>query len=239
MRKGDAGGAGFGPLAEVPSCDSPRAMKRRPWIRYVHWLGYVTTVIVALQLLFIAYFGVSAWKMRADRREATRMQQGAVMPRLAVGYGSGEEMGLLAQLPPLEDLGVDGFRFVAMPSLGDTNFAIAIHRTPAGGEGTVLMVPRNGTDGLDQTISIRLSRSDYDRLVARMDELAARWEGDSGWSTDGTVVVLERVRNAQVTSGFGNSPDFYEKIGAVVFEALRPAVPQLARFDSSWHSKDR
>jgi hypothetical protein len=213
-------------------------MKHRPWLRYVHWFGYLTSCIVILQLLFLTYLGASEWARRHDLREATRMQQGPVNARLSQAYARETEVSLLNRLPALSSLSPDGFRLIAMPSFGDANFAISLHKTPRGGEGFLVLDPSSDDTGPAQTVQLKLSPAVYDELTERLDALASSWEGESGWWTDGTDIVYERVKGNSVTSGFGNSPRFYGKVGALVFNAVRPVAPELARFDSSWHPRD-
>lgn len=101
------------------------------------------------------------------------------------------------------------------------------------------MTPANSHSGPVQTVQLKLSPTAYNELTARLDALASSWKGESSWWTDGTGIVFERVKNKSVTSGFGNSPRFYGELGALVFNAVRPRTPQLARFDESWHPRDR
>lgn len=212
-------------------------MKHRPWLKYIHWFGYVTSCVVILQLLFLGYLGAAEWKIREDLREATRMRQGPINGRLSQVYAGETEISLLNRLPSLPSLAPDGFRIVAMPSFGDTNFAISLRRTSLGGEGIMLMMPANSDSGPVQTVRLKLSSAAYNDLTARMDALASSWKGESDSWTDGTGIVLERVKDKNVTSGFGNSPRFYGEVGALIFNAVRPTTPQLARFDSSWYPR--
>ncbi len=101
-----------------------------------------------------------------------------------------------------------------------------------------MLDPSSDDTGPAQTVQLKLSPAVYDELTERLDALASSWEGESGWWTDGTDIVYERVKGNSVTSGFGNSPRFYGKVGALVFNAVRPVAPELARFDSSWHPRD-
>ena len=57
------------------------------WLRHLHRLGYVTTAIVAAQLLFIAYMVGSEWwrqhQIDAAQRENTRTHIGALARLIA------------------------------------------------------------------------------------------------------------------------------------------------------------
>lgn len=217
-------------------------MNQRSWLKYVHWFGYFASLIVVMQLLFISYLAGAEWIWREARREETRMQRGPAAERLSGIYDGQTEIALLNQLPSLSALSPDGIRFVARPSFGDTFFAISLRRTPRGGEGVLLMMSRGTNAGevsLAQSAQIKLTSKVYRKLTSDLDALASSWKGESSWWSDGTGIVIERVRNGEVTSGFGNSPNYYGKIGALIFEAVRPTNPQLARFSSDWHPKER
>ncbi|RIA45611.1 hypothetical protein DFR49_0132 [Hephaestia caeni] len=211
-------------------------MKRWRWLKYVHWFGYLTSAVVILQLLFLGYIGAAEWMKREARRAETSMQKGPVTERLSNLYGGTTQIALLNQLPPLTAIAPDGLRFVAIPSFGDTYFAVSLRRTSAGGEGMVAMRPRSDSDQY-KSFKINLSSTRYTKLTSELDALASSWNGESGWWTDGTAVAFERVKDGDVTSGHGNSPLFYDKIGILIFNAIRPSTPQLARFNSDWHPK--
>lgn len=216
-------------------------MKHRPWLKYVHRFGYFSSIIVVLQLLLLSSIGAEDWVRREARREKTRMRQGPAADRLSRLSGGQTEIALLNRLPPLSALAPDGIRFVATPSFGDNYFSIALRRTPSGGEGVVLMVSRNTDDDevpRAQSMQIKLTSKAYNKLTSDLDAMASSWRGESGVWTDGTEIVIERVRNGGVTSGSGNSPNYYGKIGALVYRAVRPLTPQLARFNGDWHPKE-
>ncbi|AYJ87584.1 hypothetical protein D3Y57_18750 [Sphingomonas paeninsulae] len=204
-------------------------------LKYLHWFGYFSTAVVGLQMLFVGYFGLAELKRRDALRETTLMQQGPALNRLKNPYYDRSEIDLLNQLPPISALAPDGFRLVVMPSFGDTNFAISLHRTPEGAEGLMVIKPISGKDVSLQSVRITLSSSSYMKLISKLDTLASSWKGAIYGAMDGTGIVFERVKGGSVTSGVGNNPPFYGEVGAVVFDAIRPNTPQLARFNRTWH----
>lgn len=212
-------------------------MQHRPWLKYVHWLGYVTSLIVIVELVFVGYFLTTEWVEHEAIRDGTRIHEGPASDRLRGVYYGDMELALLNQLPSLSDLGQDGLRIIATPSFGDTFFAISLRHTPAGADGKIVMTPVNSEAGLAQSVKFKITSAAYLKLTSELDRLSSNWTGEaSGW-TDGTGIVYERIKSGNVTSGFGNSPNFYGKIGAAVFEAIRPSVSQLSRFENDGHPK--
>lgn len=212
-------------------------MKSPPWFKYVHWFGYVSSFIVILQLMALSYVGGNEWIKRQSRRDETRMHSGSAIKRLT-GEFDGEAKAVLNVLPPPSTLVPEGLRFVAIPSFGDTSFALSLRRTPAGGDGEMYMIPLQDQDDEPKPVQIHLSMEKFTKLLADLDAISASWHGEVGWWTDGTDVVFERVRGTEITSGMGNSPNFYGKVGEIIFNALQPSTPQLARFETDWHPKE-
>lgn len=212
-------------------------MKPRPWLKYLHWFGYVASFIIVLQLVALGYVGVNEWMKEQSRRDETRMHYGPAITRLT-GEFDGEAKAILDALPPLSTLKPDGLRFVAMPSFGDTYFALSLRKTLTGGEGEMLMIELQGDSDKPEVVPISLPAERFTKLLAELDAASASWQGEAGWWTDGTGVLFERVRGAEITSGMGNSPNFYGKLGEIIFNSLRPSTPQLARFGTDWHPKE-
>lgn len=213
-------------------------MKHRPWLKCIHWFGYISSFIVALQLMALSYVGGSEWIKRQSRRDETRMQSGPAITRLTGEFDS-ETKAVLSVLPPPSSLKPDGLRFVAMPSFGDTYFALSLRKASTGGEGEMFMFALKNGDDEPKRLRIHLSAERFSVLLAELDAASASWDGEASWWTDGTGVVFERIRGSEVSSGIGNSPNFYGKIGKIIFDAIQPSTPQLARFGTDWHPKER
>jgi hypothetical protein len=186
----------------------------------------------------LGYLVLADRKRPEDRREETRLHQAPANVLLSQVYAIETEISRLDGLPSLPSLAPDGFRFVATPSFGDTNFAISLRHTPHGGEGIWVMTPANRSNGPIRTIQLKLSPAAYNELTARLDALTAYWKGESNMWTDGTDIIFERVKDKTVTSDFGDSFRFYGEVGPLVCNALQTTTPQLGRFDS-WHPRDR
>ncbi len=211
-------------------------MQSRRWLRYVHWFGYVSSFIIILQLIALSYVGGRQWIRDQSRRDDTRMHSGPAIARLNSKFDD-DAKALLGMLPALSTLKPEGVRFVAMPSFGHTHFALSLRKTTAGGEGEMFMIELHGTS-VPRRVPIHMEAAKFAKMLAQLDALSASWDGEASWWTDGTGVVFERVQGTQVTSGGGNSPNFYGKIGEIIFKAVRPTIPQLAPFAPDWHPLD-
>jgi len=210
-------------------------MQKRGWLKYVHWFGYFATLVVVIEVLAIGYIAAAEWMRRSARLDYTRMHDGPLHNRLNADQGYNKVICLLEKTPPLSDHGQDGLRIVSMPSFGDTYFSISLRRVQTGAEGQIIFTPVRSGLGLSGSLRFTMASSDYSRLTAELDRLSAEWTGEASLWTDGTGVAYERAKNGHLTSGFGNSPNFYGKINAAVFSALRPSVPQLSRFENDGH----
>lgn len=225
-------------------------MARRAWVRYLHRLGYVTTAVVAVQLAVLGYMTWHNWHSEQVRRQigqqASLMRDGPIQRWLSDSYrfGSQDAWIMVGLLPPAAEMGPDGFRFLALPSLSDVKVAVAMTRTEDGARGTLVLrnIPRHANictcDDplvLDQKIEIRMSAQEYQRLMAAIDGLARRWNGDDGAYLDGTAIIWERTQGGGLATGIGNSPLFYGEISQRLHEVMRPHVPDLARFDDGWN----
>lgn len=185
----------------------------------------------------LSYVVGSEWLKRQSRRDETRMQSGPAITRLTGEFDS-DTKAVLSVLPPLSTLKPDGLRFVAMPSFGDTHFALSLRKTSSGGEGEMFMFALKNENDEPKPVRIQLSVDRFTALLAELDAASASWDGEASWWTDGTGVVFERVHSDEITSGMGNSPNFYGKIGKIIFDAIRPSTPQLARFETDWRPKE-
>jgi hypothetical protein len=221
-----------------------KGIKPRRWLRWVHRVGYVTTLLIAAELLAIAFFGTRRWlenrEMRAARIEYSRTHEG---PLRADDNGMVHRSAtyLLGQLPPLVALHGDGLRFVAMPSFNKAHFAIAIslpkpNASEAGG-----IVARfdqyNRYAPLGQR-RFRLPASAYRSLTAKLDALTDGWPGKANWCADGTPTAFERVRGTRVTSGIGNCELHYEHVEQLMWNYMQRFAPgDDLPTGGGWHSE--
>lgn len=133
-------------------------MRDRPWIIYLHRLGYVTTLIVALQLAAIAYVTWHEWHIsqvqNEARRQASMMRAGTAERWIydRMGQGGHDAWAMMKLLSPQPKLSPDGFRFVALPSFGDREFGVEMKRTPAGVNAMLVLAPVKDAAGKDGAV---------------------------------------------------------------------------------------
>ncbi|WP_443971874.1 hypothetical protein [Sphingobium sp. CR28] len=209
-------------------------MQQRAWLKYVHWFGYFASLVVVIEFIAIGYVATAEWMGRSARSDHTRMHDGPLLDRLKSDQDN-EVANLLEKTPPFSDRYQDGLRMVSMPSFGDTYFSISLRRVQAGAEGQIIFTPVRSGLGSSGSFKFKMASSAYARLVAELDVLSAEWTSEASFWTDGTRVAYERAKNGHLTSGLGNSPNFYGKINAAVFNAIRPSVAQLSRFENDGH----
>jgi hypothetical protein len=212
------------------------------WLRHLHRLGYVTTAIVAAQLLFIAYMVGSEWwrqhQIDAAQRENTRTHIGALAEQ-PPDRVSPWVTGLLATLPPDDSSAPESLRIAILPSLSTRSYAISM--TPAA-DGHVgidfVMATENPCDvrtplRIDRQ-NFTLPESDYRSFANWFDATTDAYAGSEERWLDGTVLAFERRKATRTTSGAGNIPSHYGKLAARLLTLLRPHLHGLPE-DANWH----
>ncbi len=210
-------------------------------LRWLHRLGYVTTLIVLLQIVVI---GVAAFRhsqrereMTAELIEESRTRAGPIQEG-DDSWVRGSAVRQLALLLPLEALHGNGLRFVVMPSFSEW-YSLALSFEPAGerAEG-VLIVSRPTGEEQVQTSTRRFSvpRRHSLRLMSEFDRMTDTWAGDAASCADGAPAAFERVRGQRVTSGVGNCSPHYRRIRAMMLETVRRFAPgDDVPTDPDWH----
>ena len=204
-------------------------MRERRWSAWLHRIGYVTTAIVAAEL--VAVIGVVGYE-----RYWRHQQQAEYRRSTAYGDAPSSEAKSLkrdfALLPAAASLGPDGLRFVARPELDRRSYAVALRNVPGRSAAEGVLIVREELPERKPTISsykLRLPAEDYGRLVRgidrRLDGFAGLTEG--GLGTDGTSLAFQRVRGARISEGGANMEEPYRSLGEDVLLALRPAHPDL------------
>lgn len=199
------------------------------WRRWLHRIGYLTTVLIALELLFAGFLQsrellrrreISVALVEDSRTHETPLQLSSHH------NGSDGAIWLLNRLPPLRSLNSNGFRFAVMPTFGEYNYAIALTLSPNGqtAEGSLNAFDVE-TSRLVSHRRIAMPSGDYRALVSSLDTMTDAWPGDDTECLDGSVMAFGRVRAHRVTSGIGNCSAHYERIKLLTLNYMRKFAP--------------
>lgn len=213
-------------------------------LRWLHRVGYAATLIVALEIAIVGWFGGSAWwryrRIEAAQREDTRTHTGPITARNGDPVHD-DALRLLAKLPPLASLGPDAVRYAIAPSFGRQWFAVALRPTRDSVTGVLVTVTRSDMDtfGAENRRAFAMPIQAYRALMARADRLTDGWAGTTHFWTDGTPIAFERMRGEALSSGIGNEPAHYGGLAAAVRNGLAPYVPEVASLDGEWTQRER
>lgn len=203
---------------------------------WLHRIGYVTTAIVALELLGVAAmairFGPEVKERRAFALAQTRTHAGPLKPD-EVRFRP-DQIDVLSTLPRMD--APNGLRFAAMPSLRDPWFAYSLS-VPSHGdraEGTLNILPRQLEDegpGAIRTIKFTMPLASARALLSKVSGLTKDWAGEESRCLDGTRVAFEFVADGIVTSGVGNSAcsEHYGRISLLVLNSVKNIIPKEVR----------
>jgi hypothetical protein len=211
-------------------------MMRNRTMIWLHRIGYVTTAIVAAELLGLGVLSIHLWKEDRKRlvyaMEQTRTHQGPIVAQ-DIRYRP-DELDLLATLPPLK---TNSLRFIAMPSLRGSWFALAISVPPHGNRAEGVLKVFAHPDGrqemliVKKTITFSMSKPSANRLLLDVERMTHNWRGERLGCLDGTGVAFELSARNGVTSGGGNSACSYHygALSLLVQESVRHLLPVYER----------
>ncbi len=197
---------------------------------WLHRLGYLTTAIVIIELGIVGYVVGREWlrhrEWSAKLVERSRTHE-APLREDGEQYVRGSAVELLAMLPPLRALHGNGLRFVAMPSFGTTDYALAAS-LPSGAShatGVLILIDKTNEGRTASNRQFRIPSAAYQRMMADLDRLTDGWPGDDDSCVDGAPAGFERVRGARITSGIGNCDPHYARVKLLVLNAVRRFAP--------------
>jgi hypothetical protein len=200
------------------------------WVIWLHRIGYLTTVVVIVELGVIAVAVGGEWlrhrQISAMLVERSRTHEAPIRED-GEPHVRGAAVELLARLPPLRALHGDGLRFVAMPSFGTSDYALALSLPPkaTAADGVLLVIDKTSESRPVAARRFTAPAADYRKLVIDLDRLADGWPGDVDLCGDGAPAAFERVRGARITSGIGNCSPHYDKVKLLVLTAIRRLAP--------------
>ncbi len=196
-------------------------------IRFIHWIGYFTTVAALIIGAFAAYFiatdGVEIYERNEKIREATRTHEGPFAANDDDVIGQ-HVILMLAELPAINTMEGNGLRFVALPSFGNSQYAVAMWRKQNIGPASALLVAVNEDTNAITRYPFLVPAGDYIQLVEQIDALNDKWDGTDLIYLDGVTIVFERIRGKRVTSGVGNV-GHYSQIGWLVLRTVMRFAP--------------
>lgn len=198
-------------------------------LKWLHRVGYVTTTLVAVQILLIV--GVICWEQWETvrrfqlLREWSKTQEGPLKhdDRLPVDDLS----AYLKRLPPTAGMNGDGFRFVVAPSFSQSDYAfsLSLKRGASQADGHLYTFASRTHALTGPSRAFAVPAWDYRRYADAMDRLTDGWPGADEGCTDGAPVAFERIRGARVTSGRGNCSSHYDRIKRLNLALIRRFAP--------------
>ncbi len=220
-------------------------LHRKRWLIWLHRVGYVTTAIVILQIGILgSVIGWEWWTRRAWNAavvEDTRTHAEPIEEKTD-SYRRQHAVRLLEKLPALSHLDGDGMRFVAMPSFGTSEYALAVSHSPKASvaNGILIVTDKSAERKADRVRRFQMPLRDYQAFVGRLDRLTDDWPGDmDDPCVDGSPTAFERIRIRRVTSGIGNCAPHYAELRLMVLREVRRFAPgpDLPTEDD-WHRFD-
>jgi hypothetical protein len=225
---------------------TPPSAQRPRWLRILHGVGYVTTTLVAMQLLFIAFMVGSEWWDRRQidlrYREATRTHVGS-LTNIGSEFSFEETTALFAALPAAAKDAHESVRIVIEPSLSRHSYALSLIPSNDRDGSVAAEFVTLSEDACDFRAPLTMSRraftlpsEDYRKFASWFDTKTEGYAGSSEGVLDGTIISFERRKAGQTTSGSGNVPDHYGEIAARLLPLLKPHVKGAdIPTDPSWH----
>ncbi|WP_077145173.1 hypothetical protein [Sphingopyxis sp. KK2] len=222
----------------------PSAPKSRR-LRILHGIGYLTTTLVGIQLLFIAFMVGSDWWDRRQidlrYRESTRTHDG---PLTNIGSeGLEESAALLAALPTASQDAPDSFRIVIEPSLSLHSYALSLIPANKRESSVAAEFVTLSEDACDSRAPLAMKRrtftlspTDYRQFASWFDAKTEGYDGSNEGVLDGTSVSFERRKAGRTTSGSGNVPDHHGELAARLLQLVKPHIKGAdIPTDPSWH----
>ena len=215
---------------------------RSGWLKWIHRIGYVTTLAVLTELAFAGYLATWDWRQNHEFREREIEESRTHETPLSLADDPyGIRAILLGSLPPRDTLHGDGLRFFVAPALRRTDYTVAISHPQADASQASGILARIDHYGQARSyLKFSMPAAAYRSFVAKFDELADDWPGDYTDCLDGIGIDFERVRGNRVTSGRGNvCLDHYRELSALVNNTIREYAPvDNMRPGSEWISPE-
>ncbi len=186
------------------------------WIRKtIHVVGYVTTVIVLVEMAGLGYASWTLWISSATSR--ARLREWTRTHDRALSAANRSEAAAAESYRPVrpDTVGTDdALGFVFMPSF--STWLSAGIRLPPGAstaQGEVVLVRREERRDdatfrpiYSRVLPFAVPRASYLLAAQQIDRLTGGWKGSARDPCyDGVPVAFERTRAWRITSGIGNA----------------------------------
>jgi hypothetical protein len=203
-------------------------VSRQSRLRWRHRLGRTFASLLLLGFVVLgglaAVFWVKDRMFSARMAEQSRTHEGPLAPN-GDPHVRGRLIELLATLPSIEHLGTDGLRFVAMPSFGTTEYAVALFRRGGAEHATGVLVTLSKAEEVASERRFTVPANAYAGLTNEIRWLTEDYQGSSVACLDGAPVAFELVRDERITSGAGNCSDHHRHLSLLVLDTVRRFAP--------------
>ncbi|WP_294217990.1 hypothetical protein [uncultured Sphingomonas sp.] len=206
--------------------------------RWLHRIGFLCTLLVAIEIVWAGAFIGSAWwrdrERDAEARAHSRVHRGELLTDLtAIDPGSGA-ISRLGVLAPMAMLGPDAVRLGVHPALSDYAYALAMRRRGAVAEGLVVVFERRADYTEERkTYRFQVPVAEFNQVMSQFDAVTDGYAGGDRLCTDGTKYAFERRRGSLTTSGTSVSScdRTYERAANILIEFARrfSPLPKLLR----------
>ena len=203
-------------------------------LTWLHRIGYVTTVIVAIELIALGVVryraAANGRSVEARMRDAARTHDGPLLSHAP------RTRSPLSLIPELTALSGDSLSLIAKHSLQRRWYAISLSATGDRVEGLLATVCEDGTGRPDERPNptrFALPRAEWLAMAKQLDRQTDGYDGGQLMSLDGVSVAFERRRGARITSGTGNT-SHYMAVGEIVRKGVAPYLSQVAALEPGW-----
>lgn len=200
--------------------------------RWLHRIGYLCTLLIAVEIIWAGTLIGSAWwhdrERRADNRAHSRVHRGNLLTDPTAVDPSSGAISRLGVLAPVTALGPDSVRFGVDPALSDYAYALALRRRGAMAEGLVVVFERRADSTEDRMIyRFQAPVSEFNQVMAQFDTVTDGYPGGDRLCTDGVQYAFERRRGALTTSGTSVSScdRTYERAADILIDFSRRFAP--------------
>jgi len=206
--------------------------------RWLHRIGYLCTLLVAIEIVWAGTLMGAAWwrdrERRADVRAHSRVHRGELLTDLTAIDPSSGAISRLGALASMAILGPDAVRLGVDPASSDYAYALAMRRRGAVAEGLVVVFERRADDTEDQkTYSFQVPVAEFNQVMSQFDSVTDGYSGGDRLCTDGVQYAFERRRGPLTTSGTSVSScdRTYERAANILLEFARrfSPLPKLLR----------